>query len=163
MFVKLNKTKYPPAPKPVMAWDENCGFCRYWVIKWKKLTDDQVLYKPYQQIYQDFPDIELKYFQQAIRFIDLDGSIHTGPAAVFQALNKYAGKWRWVMPIYRWFWPFRFLSDYFYAFVSRHRTRMYEITIRLFGRNPAKPKYYWGYYLGGLAVAGILLLASAWA
>ncbi len=161
MFVKLSKTKYPPSPKPIMAWDEDCGFCRYWVIKWKRITGDHITYEPFQKVYKNFPDIELKYFKQAIRFIDVDGSIHTGPEAVFHALNRYGEKWKWVMPLYRGFWPFRFLSDYFYAFVSRNRTWMYKVTIRLFGRNPAKPKYYWGFYLGGLAMALILLLASA--
>ncbi len=160
MFKKLHNTKYLPKDKPVMAWDGECGFCHYWVIKWKKLTGDRVIYKPFQEVYQDFPDIELKYFRQAIRFIDSDGRIYTGPAAAFQALHRYAGKWRWVMPIYRSFWPFRFLSDRFYAFVSRNRVRMYGITIRLFGKNPARPKYYWAYYLGSvlLIVAGLVFL-----
>jgi len=158
MFKKLHNTKFAPRDKPVMAWDGECGFCHYWVIKWKKLTGDRVIYKPFQEVFQDFPDIELKYFRQAIRFIDTDGRIYTGPAAAFQALHLYANKWRWVMPIYRSFWPFRFLSDRFYAFVSRNRVRMYEITIRLFGRNPARPKYYWAFYLGSLlAVAGVLV------
>lgn len=158
MFKKLHNTKYVPKDKPLMAWDGECGFCHYWVIKWKKLTGDRVIYKPFQEVYPDFPDIELKYFRQAIRFIDIDGRIYTGPAAAFQALHRYASKWRWVMPIYRSFWPFRFLSDRFYAFVSRNRVRMYEITIRLFGRNPARPKHYWAYYLGSLlAVAGVLV------
>ncbi len=161
MFVRLNKTQYPPSPKPLMAWDGDCGFCHYWVIKWKKLTGDRIRYQPFQQVYGEFPDIDLKYFQQAIRLIDVDGSIHTGPAAVFHAMNRYARKWRWVMPLYRRLWLFRFLSDYFYAFVSRHRTRMYAIVIQLFGRNPAKPRYYWAWYLGGFVLALLLLLGRS--
>ncbi len=158
MFKKLDRTKYPPKDKPLMAWDGNCGFCHYWVIKWKKMTGDKVNYQPYQQVYQNFPDIERKYFQQAIRFIDLDGKIFTGPAAVFQAFHRYSGQWRWVMPLYRNLWPFRFLADHFYAFVSRHRVKIYEVTIRLFGKNPARPKYYWAFYLGAflLLIVGLV-------
>ena len=158
MFKKLDKTKYLPGDKPLMAWDGDCGFCHYWVIKWMKLTGKKVEYKPFQEAYKDFPDIELKYFKQAIRFIDVDGKIYTGPAAVFQALHKYGRKWRWVMPIYRNFWPFRFASDHHYAFVSRNRTRMYGITVRLFGKNPARPKYYWAVYAGSLIATGLILL-----
>ncbi len=138
-----------------MAWDGNCGFCHYWVIKWKIMTGDHVTYKPFQEVYQDFPDIDLKYFRQAIRFIDKDGKIYTGPAAVFQAMYRYGTKWKWVMPIYNNFWPFRVSSDYFYAFVSKNRVRMYEITIRLFGKNPARPKHLWAIYLGSLIVIAV--------
>jgi len=158
MFKKLQKTDYLPGDKPIMAWDGNCGFCKYWVIKWKMMTGDNITYKPFQEVYQDFPDVELKYFRQAIRFIDTDGKIYTGPAAVFQAMHSYGKKWRWVMPVYRNFWPFRFAADHFYAFVSRNRVRMYNIVVRLFGRNPARPKYYWVYYLVSLlaVTAGII-------
>jgi predicted DCC family thiol-disulfide oxidoreductase YuxK len=157
MFKKLERTNHPPAGKPLMAWDGNCGFCHYWVIKWKKMTGDRVLYRPFQESHQDFPDVDLKYFRQAIRFIDLDGSIHTGPAAVFQALHRYGDTWRWVMPLYRRIGIFRFLSDRFYAFVSKNRSWIYQVTIRLFGRNPARPKYYWAAYLGLLTA-----LVLAW-
>lgn len=157
MFTKLERTNHLPADKPVMAWDGNCGFCHYWVIKWKIMTGDQIIYKPFQEVYKDFPDVDLKFFKQAIRFIDADGRIYTGPAAVFQALHRYGKKWRWVMPIYNNFGPFRYLSDRFYAFVSRNRVSMYNIVIRLFGKNPARPKFYWAYYLGSLLSIGIVL------
>ena len=159
MFNKLDKTIYPPKEKPVMAWDGNCGFCHYWVIKWKVMTNDRITYIPFQDVYKEFPDIELKYFKQAIRFIDSDGSIYTGPAAVFQALHRYGNKWKWIMPIYNNFWPFRFASDHFYAFVSKNRVRMYEITIRLFGKNPARPKKLWAIYLGSLLALLIAFFA----
>jgi len=158
MFTKLDRTNHLPGEKPLMAWDGNCGFCHYWVIKWKIMTADKVVYKPFQEVHANFPDIGLKYFRQAIRFIDTDGRIFTGPGAVFQALHKYGSKWRWVMPLYQSFWPFRFLSDQFYAFVSANRVRMYQIVIRLFGKNPARPKYYWAYYLGTIALATSVLL-----
>ncbi len=160
MFTKLDRTIHLPGDKPIMAWDGNCGFCHYWVIKWKMMTEGKVTYKPFQEVYKDFPDVELKFFKQAIRFIDTDGKIYTGPAAVFQALHRYGTKWKWVMPLYKHFPPFRFMSDHLYAFVSKNRVRMYEITIRLFGKNPARPKYYWAYYLSGLmalVIAGVLL------
>ncbi len=145
--MKISSTKYPPKDKALMAWDENCGLCHYWVIKWTLLTGDRVEYKPYQKVYRDFPDIDLRYFRQAIRFIDTDGRVYGGPGAVFQALHRYGKKWKWVMPLYSNIWPFRAISDYFYTFVSRNRRWIYRINTGLFGKNPARPRPYWAIYL----------------
>ncbi len=157
MFTKLKSTNHPPKSKPLLAYDGNCGFCHYWVLRWKTYTCDNVECKPYASVAKNFPDIELKYFQQALRFIDTDGGIYTGPAAAFQAF-RYGNKYRWVMPIYNKCRLFRFLSDHFYSFVSRNRSVMYKICVVLFGRNPVRQKPYWLYYLGGLAIVAATLL-----
>lgn len=144
-----------------MAWDGDCGLCHYWAIKWRLLTGDRIEYIPFQKAYRDFPDIDLKYFRQAIRFIDTDGRVYGGPEAVFQALSRYGKKWKWVMPLYRNIWLFRVLSDYFYIYVSRNRTWIYGINTGLFGKNPARPRHYWAIYLVSLLLivtASIMLL-----
>ncbi len=152
-------TSYPPK-HPTMAWDGKCGFCHYWVIKWKLLTGDKLVYRPFQDLHREFPDIDLAEFRKAIHFIDTDGSVYAGAAAVFHALHVYGRKWRWIMPLYKGFWPFRKASDVFYVLVSANRNWIYQVTIRLFGRNPAHPKPYWVYYLLGAAglLAGIALV-----
>ncbi len=160
IFEKIHHTDYPPETRPVMAWDGTCGFCHYWVIKWKLLTGDRVIYEPYQKIHKEFPDIGLRYFNQAIRFIDTDGRVYGGPAAVFHALHRYGDKWKWVMPLYRSVWIFRKLSDRFYSFVSANRNWIYRITISLFGKNPTRPKKYWAIYLVGILVAGGFILVA---
>jgi len=148
-------TRHKP-DQPLMAWDGKCGFCHYWVIKWKFITGDRVVYKPFQDVHKDFPDIDLKEMRKAIHFIDTDGRVYAGAAAVFHAMHKYGRKWRWIMPLYNRFWPFRVTSDLFYSFVSRNRNWIYRITVRLFGKNPARPKAYWAAYLGGFL--GVLIL-----
>ncbi len=161
MFTKLDKTQHPPKDKPLMAWDGNCGFCHYWVIRWKIITGDNVRFQPFQEVYQDFPDIDLKYFRQAIRMIDTDGKIYTGPAAAFRSFQYGNGnKWKWVMPLYNKIGIFRWASDRFYNWISKHRPFMYKVTVFFFGKNPAKPKPYWVYYSAGLAavLAGIIVL-----
>jgi predicted DCC family thiol-disulfide oxidoreductase YuxK len=157
IFTKLDKTEYPPTDKPLLTWDGNCGFCHYWMLRWKLFTGDKVEYRPFQESAKHFPDIEYKYFKQAVHLVDLDGKIYTGPAAVFQAF-QYGDRYRWVMPLYRKLGLFRFLSDHFYSFVSRNRTVMYKITVRLWGKNPIRQKNYWAYYLGGLTVLIAVLL-----
>lgn len=150
IFTRLEKTSFPPDNKPLMAWDGHCGFCHYWVLRWKMFTCNNVEYRPYQEVSKMFPDIEYKYFQQAIHLIDVDGRIYTGPGAVFRAF-QYGNRYRWVMPLYNHLWLFRFLSDHIYSIISRNRNLMYKVTVRLFGRNPVRQKNYWVYYIGGLA------------
>ena len=152
-FTKIHKTQHPPKDKPVMAWDGDCGFCHYWVIRWKTYIGDAVTYKPYQEVAPDFPDIELKYFRQALRFIDTDGRVYTGPAAAFRAF-RFGSRWRWLMPLYSNFAPARWISDISYMFISAHRPRFYKISVALFGKNPARQKPWWVLYLAGLMVLG---------
>ncbi len=159
MYGHTRTTENIPS-KPLMAWDGKCGFCHYWVIKWKILTGDKVEYKPFQKAYQDFPDIDLSVFRKAIHFIDTDGKVYSGPAAVFQALHKYGSKWKWVMPLYRKVWFFRAPSNLFYSFVTRNRVWIYEFTIRLFGKNPARPKHYWAIYAGVLLVSAVVVCVT---
>ena len=130
-----------------MGW--RLRFCHYWVLRWKMITGDGVDYKPLMSVYQNFPDIDLKYFQQAIRLIDTDGRIYTGPAAVFRAF-RYGPRYRWLMPLYENLKLAEWISDHVYSMVSRNRNFMYKATIRLWGRNPVRQKPYWVYYLGGL-------------
>jgi predicted DCC family thiol-disulfide oxidoreductase YuxK len=158
IFKKLEKTHYIPQ-KPLMAWDGNCGFCHYWVLRWKMFTGDNVEYRPYQEVAKDFPDVEYKFFQQAVRFIDSDGKIYTGPAAAFQSF-QYGNKYRWIMPLYRRFKLVELISDHVYSFISRNRSFMYKVTVRLWGKNPIRQKNYWAYYLGGVTAltVGIIFL-----
>lgn len=160
MFTKLDRTQYLPGEKPIMAWDGNCGFCHYWVLRWKSFTGDKVIYKPFQEVYRQFPDIELRFFKQAVRFIDVDGRIYTGPAAAFQSF-QYGRRWRWLMPLYRQFGLVRFLADHSYRLISKYRPFMYKVSVALWGRNPLRQKPYWAMYLGGLIalVGGLWLVA----
>lgn len=156
IFTKLDKTMHPPQ-KPLVAWDGNCGFCHYWVLRWKIIAGDRVEFQPFQNVAKNFPDVEYRYFKQALRMIDTDGRIYGGPAAAFRAF-EYGNKHRWIMPLYRRFKLFEWGADHFYSFVSRNRNFMYKVTVRLWGRNPVRQKNYWAYYLGGLTALIVGLL-----
>jgi predicted DCC family thiol-disulfide oxidoreductase YuxK len=155
MFTKLDRTQHLPGEKPIMAWDGNCGFCHYWVLRWKLFTGDNVIYRPYSEVAPMFPDIELRYFKQAVRLIDVDGKIYGGPAAAFQAF-QYGNKYRWLMPLYKNFKPAEFIADHTYRFISKNRPFMYKVSVAFWGRNPIRQKPYWLIYAGSLA----LLVAS---
>lgn len=161
MFVKLAKTQFPPISKPHMVFDGNCGFCKYWVIRWKKVSGLGVEYKPYQEVAAHFKDIDEVHFKEAVRYIDIDGTIYNGPdAAYITYFNKNK-----VMFLHNWYvsktW-FQKLSDTAYQFVADNRNLMSKITLKMFGKNPANPKPYWVYYLVGLvAVVSLVTLYLA--
>ena len=157
MFTKLQKTAFPPNPKPLMVFDGNCGFCKYWVIRWKKISGLGVDYKSYQEVAPQFEDIPEYHFKQAVRYIDTEGKVFNGPDAAYITYfnkNKFKFLHQWYINK-SWFTKF---SDYAYQFVADNRNTMSKITIRLFGKNPANPKPYWKYYLIALIVIFISLI-----
>src|ERR1039458_6088557 len=59
---------------PTLVYDGDCAICRYWVTYWQGLTNERVVYRPYQEAATDFPTIPLEAFQRAIQFIERDGA-----------------------------------------------------------------------------------------
>jgi len=155
MFQKLAKTAYPPE-HPLLVWDGKCGFCKYWVIRWKHLTGDALRYAPYQKVAVYFPDIEERHFREAVRLIMPDGKIYSGPQAAYMSI-KLGGRYPWLEHWYRSSAFFRWLSDHGYQWVSDHRPLMMRLTKAAAGKNPLHPRPYWAFYLM-LAVALLLLL-----
>jgi predicted DCC family thiol-disulfide oxidoreductase YuxK len=156
MFRKIEQTAFPPKDKPLMVFDGNCGFCKYWVIRWKKISGLGVEYKSYQEVAVMFGDIPENDFKQAVRYIDVDGRVFNGPdAAYITYFKKDKAKF-----LHQWYadksW-FMSMSDYAYQFVADNRNTMSKITVWMFGKNPANPKPFWAYYLLGLVLLISLL------
>jgi len=40
----------PPADRPVLVFDGDCGFCRFWIERWRGATGGKVDYEPYQKV-----------------------------------------------------------------------------------------------------------------
>ena len=118
-----------------MVYDGNCGFCKYWIIKWKRLTGDQVNYAPFQKAAAAHSDIPEEYFKQAVRYIDLSGDVGNGPEAVYLSLS-HKKKYRFLI---RWYhnnkW-FQKLSDFGYQWVADHRNFLFKLSRFLFGKKP---------------------------
>ena len=85
MFTKFYRTNYPPTEKPMMVWDGECGFCKYWVTRWKMYTGDRITYKTYQEVASQFKDIPLKEFKKASRLIEPNGSVYSGPDSAYRS------------------------------------------------------------------------------
>ena len=158
-YKKLYKTDYPPVSKPMLVWDGKCGFCHYWIIRWKKITGSAIDYKRYDNAAALFPDIPKKRFKEAVRLIEPDGRIYSGAEAAYRSLS-YDKRREWIYRLYcnsRFFYT---LSNFIYDLISSHRPVLYYISIFLWGRNPAKTKPYWLVYL--VIILFLLFLIFTW-
>ena len=157
MYQEISKTSFLPK-RPMMVWDGECNFCKYWISIWKSKTGENISYETYQNVITDIPDIQEQFFEKAVRLIELDGRIFGGPDAAFRSMLYYktpVGLWH---RLYHRFWLFRKISDYGYKFVTEHRTFMLTLSKMMFGSNPLERKFYWLWYLSSMITALIFLL-----
>lgn len=112
---------HPPAEKPLMVWDGDCGFCSRWVQRWQRKTGDRVDYQPWQTVYPSFPEIAESEFREAVYFIATDGSVASGAAAVFASLATNP-KYRRLERCYRHSRIFAAFTEWLYRCVANSRT-----------------------------------------
>lgn len=136
MFTKVDRTDYPPQNKPLLVWDGDCGFCKYWVIKLKWITGDSINFEPYQNSAADFEDLDVSLFREASRLIETDGLIYSGPDSFYRSLiytpyNRYK-----LHHYYHKYSSFRFISNHAYSLIAKHRNFMFKVSKFIFGKNP---------------------------
>ena len=154
MFKKISSTSFSP-DTPMLLWDSDCSFCKFWKTRWERYTGDLVHFEPYQQSAHLFKDIPLKEFKKASRLIDTDGSVYSGPDSAYRSL--YIGHtkiWHIMYKKYDWF---EWLSDHAYNHIAKHRALYYKFTIIMLGKNPKKLKHYWIVYLALLIIIFVIL------
>ena len=78
--------------RPVLVFDGECPFCRVWVECWKRLSGEQILYEPFQEVGSWFPQISQGDFASAVKLILPDGEVRSGAHAVFSALDAARGR-----------------------------------------------------------------------
>ena len=130
-----------------MVWDGECGFCRYWTTRWQKITGSRVDYKPYQEIAQAIPDIEVIHFKEASRLIEIDGKVYSGPRSAYRTFT-YGSKWAFLDKWYAHYPWFEKFSDHTYDWVARNRNILFKVTKAMFGSDPDQVRPFWVIYLG---------------
>jgi len=106
--------------KPTLLWDGNCRFCRRWILRWQKLTGEQVDYRPCQEALQDFPQLSPGDCERSVFLILPDGQTFSAAHAVFQSL-ALAGKYPFLLRWYEKSALFRKLSEFTYSLVAGNR------------------------------------------
>jgi predicted DCC family thiol-disulfide oxidoreductase YuxK len=146
------------ARAPLLVYDGECGFCGYWARYWQKLTGERVEYRPYQEVAARYPQIPRAEFQRAVQYITADGKHASAAEASFLTLSQAPGKGFWLM-LYRRLPGFAPVAECAYAFTAAHRPGFYRISLLLWGRNPAPPRYELVSFLF-LRLFGLIYLAA---
>jgi len=123
-----------------MMFDGDCRFCRAWIARWRSVAGDAIDYFPYQQEGSRCPDIKPEQFAEAVHFIERDGRVWRGAAAVFRALAMGPGPHR-LLRAYERVPLFARLAEFAYAIVARHRDAAYVVTRILYGDRTERPTY----------------------
>jgi len=127
-------------PRPLLVYDGDCGFCKYWVNYWDRMTQGRVAYEPFQTAAARYPAIPEDAFKKAVQYITPDGHYASAAEASFLVLSHAPGKGHWLalyrrFPLYAWF------SERVYEFVSRRRGLFYAISKFLWGPDLRPPRH----------------------
>jgi predicted DCC family thiol-disulfide oxidoreductase YuxK len=113
-----------PPPKPLLVFDGDCGFCRRWVARGRRLIGDRLAFEPYQSAAARFPGMPRSWFRQAVQLIEPDGSVYSAAEAVFRALalSRSHPECRHFLTVYETVPAARPLAERTYRWVADHRS-----------------------------------------
>jgi predicted DCC family thiol-disulfide oxidoreductase YuxK len=124
--------------RPVLVFDGECGFCRHWIARWRRLTGTRIEYAAYQQAAGRYPHIPLERFEKAVQLIEPDGSVSAGAEAIVRTVREVRGL-GWLLGAYRHVPGVAWASERAYRFVADHRPMFSRLTRWLFGTAPEPP------------------------
>jgi predicted DCC family thiol-disulfide oxidoreductase YuxK len=133
-------TGTPALSRPLLIYDGECGFCGYWARYWQRLTGERVEYRPYQEVAARFPEIAPAEFQRAVQYIAPEGRRASAAEASFLTLSHARGQGLW-LALYRHVPGFAAVSELAYAFVAANRPAFFRVSLFLWGRDYAPPRY----------------------
>ncbi|MGH9469702.1 MAG: lipase maturation factor family protein, partial [Terriglobia bacterium] len=151
------------AKKPLLVYDGECGFCRFAIEYWTKLTRDQVAYAPFQKVAANFPEMPIERFQRSAQLIEPEGRVSSAAEAVFRVLS-YGAAGGWLLWCYEHVPGFAPASEGAYRGVARHRPLCDRLRLLLWDRTLDPPTHFlprW-IFLRLLGIAYLAAFASLW-
>lgn len=130
-----------PPEKPLLVFDGECGFCRWWIGRWRSLTGDRIDYAPSQQVAARFPEIPAEAFARSVQLILPSGEVFEGAHAVFRSLAFAPDGHKKLLWLYGNLPGFAAVSEAGYRFIACHRTAALAVTRALWGNRQEKPTY----------------------
>ncbi|HET9794064.1 MAG TPA: DCC1-like thiol-disulfide oxidoreductase family protein, partial [Thermoanaerobaculia bacterium] len=131
------RTATPP-PTPLVVFDGDCGFCRFWVARWRGVLRGRAQFEPFQTANARFPEIPADAFRRAVGLVLPDGTVFFGAEAVFRALALRPGRGT-PLALYRRFPPFAAAADLLYRGIASHRGAADAVTRAVWGPDPRPP------------------------
>ncbi len=126
--------------KPALLYDGDCGFCRYWVARWQTRTGDAVEYLASRDASGRFPGIAPDAFTRSVQFVDANGAVYSGAAAVFRCLAHAPG----IQPgasAYRRVPGFAQISEFIYRLIANRRGLASSATRIFWGSRYEPPRF----------------------
>jgi predicted DCC family thiol-disulfide oxidoreductase YuxK len=150
-----------PPDRPLIVFDGDCGFCRFWIKRWQYRTGKTVDYQPFQHpdISQRFPDIPRERFARAVQLVETDGGVSEAAEAVFRLLaigRRSAPLWA-----YEHVPAAALVSERAYRVIADHRSFWAAVTGVLWG-GAVEPSTYARATWLFLRVPGMVDLIAFW-
>lgn len=149
--------------KPLLIFDGDCGFCRFFVEYWRQLTGDRADYAPFQTAAQDFPGIPLSHFQRSVQLIEPPETVSSAAEAAFRLMALVPG-YGWLLWLYRRVPGFAPLSEAAYRLAAAHRQFFDRFRLLFWGRKLDPPSHFLtrAVFLRLLGVVYLAAFASLW-
>ena len=144
--------------KPLLIYDGDCGFCRYWIERWHSVTGDSVVYEPFQKVADQFPDIPAERFQKSVQLVTPEGKVYSGAEAVFRTLAFAPGKGKG-LSLYQHFPGFAPVSEGCYRVIAANRPAFSFLTRLFFGTSAERPSYFFSRWIF-LRFFGVIYLVA---
>ncbi len=140
MGTRLPPVASPP-DRPLVVFDGDCEFCRFWIARWKSVTGDRLDYAPYQEVSARLPEIPVEEFRRAVAIVLPTGESFSGADAVVRALAHVPGRglWQW---IYERVPGARPAANGVYRAIADHRGAATRVTRLLWGTVSDEPTYF---------------------
>jgi predicted DCC family thiol-disulfide oxidoreductase YuxK len=150
-----------PPERHVLVFDGDCGFCRFWVARWRHRTGSAVEYVPFPAAEgaPRFPDIPRERFARAVQLIEPDGRVFEAAEAVAR-LSALGGNRlpRWAYAHVPGVAP---VSERAYRVIADHRSVAAAATRFLWGGVAEPPTYARATWLF-LRLLGLVYLIAFW-
>ena len=145
--------------KPLLVYDNDCDFCRYWIAQWQHITGDRIDYAPYQEVASQFPDIPLSAFESSVQLFFDNGTVFSGAEAVFRALDNGLLLW-----CYNRLPGFAKVAEGVYRLVAQNRPLFSALTRWFCGTHTERTTFHFSRWLFLRALGCIYLIAflSLW-
>jgi predicted DCC family thiol-disulfide oxidoreductase YuxK len=126
--------------RPLLLFDRDCGFCRFWVARWRATMRDRVDFAPAQQEAFRFPQVTEEVWKRSVQLVTPEGKVYGGAEAVLRTLACIPER-RWVLAVYRHLPGARPVSEAAYRLVADHRGFFSKLTLLAWGRDPQPSSY----------------------
>lgn len=147
-----------PPSLPLVIYDADCDFCRFWIARWRHATSEHVDYISSQEVGERYPEIPHEHFQNAVQLVNPDGEVFCGAEAVFRAF-AHSRRRRWALGLYRRLPGFASITEAVYRFIAGHRGFFSTVTRWCWGRHPARPTFFLTRWLF-LRLLGVIYLVA---